>query len=65
MISFFALWAYVGAFFSTVVVQCARPTNWDRCVRVNDWLVPWIRDVAVMYENGAYSSEKKLLEQAK
>jgi hypothetical protein len=65
MSSLFWLWAYVGAFWTTVIVQCAKPANWDRCVRVDDWLVPWVRDVTEMYENGAYATEKKVLEQAK
>ena len=65
MSSFFWLWAYVGAFWTTVVVQCAKPANWDRCAQVDGWLVPWVRDVAEMYENGAYATEKRVLEQAK
>ena len=65
MSSFFWLWAYVGAFWTTVVVQCAKPANWDRCARFDDWLVPWIRDTAEMYEKGAYATEKRVLEQAK
>jgi len=42
-------------------VQCAKPVNWDQCSRVNDWLVPWVRDVVEMRREGAYASEKKQL----
>jgi len=45
------------------VVQCAKPVNWDQCSRVNDWLVPWVRDMTEMYQKGAYHSEKKILRQ--
>ena len=64
MSSLYWLWAYVGAFWTTVVVQCAKPNNWARCAEVDQWLVPWVRDVAEMYEIGAYATEKKVLEQA-
>ena len=47
-----------------MVVQCGKPVNWDQCSRVNDWLVPWVRDVTEMYQKGAYHSEKKILKQA-
>ena len=47
-----------------MVVQCVKPVNWDQCSRVNDWLVPWVRDVTEMYQKGAYHSEKKILKQA-
>lgn len=65
MSSFYWVWAYGSAFWTTVVLQCAKPANWDQCARVNDWLVPWAKDVLVMYREGAYSAEKKILGQAK
>ena len=58
------LWAYISAFWTTVVVQCAKPANWDQCSRVNDWLVPWVRDVTEMYQKGPYYKEKSILKQA-
>ena len=53
--------AYIAAFWSTVVVQCAKPVNWDQCSKVNDWLVPWVRDVVVMSKEGPHANEKKAL----
>ena len=64
MSDFYWVWAYVSAFWSTVVVNCAQPTNWDQCSQVNDWLVPWVRDLTEMYQKGAYHAEKRILEQA-
>jgi hypothetical protein len=58
----YSVWAFISAFWMTVVVQCAKPVNWDQCSRVNDWLVPWVRDVMEMRREGAYASEKKQLE---
>tara|TARA_Y100000004_G_scaffold63233_1_gene70862 strand:+ start:1605 stop:1793 length:189 start_codon:yes stop_codon:yes gene_type:complete len=55
------IWAFISAFWSTVIVNCAQPTNWDRCSRVNDWLVPWVRDVVEMHDKGAYHDEKQKL----
>ncbi len=65
MTEFYWIWAYITAFWTTVVVQCAKPVNWDRCLRVNDWLVPWARDVVEMYEKGAYYNEKSALKEPK
>ena len=64
MSEFYWLWAFVSAFWTTVVVQCAKPVNWDQCSRVNDWLVPWVRDTMDMHKNGAYYSERKVLQQS-
>ena len=62
MSSFYWLWAYVSAFWTTVVVQCVKPVNWNQCSRVNDWLAPWARDVTEMYQKGAYAAEKHVLD---
>jgi hypothetical protein len=64
MSEFYWLWAYITAFWTTVVVQCAKPVNWDQCSQVNDWLVPWARDAMDMRKNGAYHSERKILKQS-
>ena len=64
MSDFYWIWAYVSAVWSTVIVNCAQPTNWERCLQVDDWLVPWVRDVGEMYQKGAYYSEKSILKQA-
>mgnify|MGYP004141314463 FL=1 len=47
-----------------MVVQCAKPVNLERCAQVNDWLVPWVRDAMDMHKNGAYHSERKILQQS-
>ena len=65
MTEFYWVWAYITAFWTTVVVQCAKPVNWDQCSRVNDWLVPWVRDVVEMYEKGGYYDEKSALKEPK
>ena len=65
MTEFYWVWAFFSAFWTTVVVQCAKPVNWDQCSRVNDWLVPWVQDVVVMREKGAYYNEKSALKERK
>lgn len=64
MADFYWVWAFVSAFWTTVVVQCAKPVNWERCVQVDQWLVPWVRDTMDMQKNGAYHSERKILKQS-
>ena len=65
MSELYVVWASISAFWMTVVVQCAKPVNWDQCSRINDWLVPRVRDVTEMHQKGAYYAEKKILGQAK
>lgn len=65
MSSFYWLWAYFSAFWGTVVINCAQPTNWERCSKVDDWLVPWARDAVEMYHKGAYHAETVILEQVR
>ena len=65
MTEFYWVWAFISAFWTTVIVQCAKPVNWDQCSRLNDWLVPWVRDVIEMREKGAYYNEKSALEEPK
>ena len=65
MSELYTAWAFISAFWTTVVVQCAKPVNWDQCSQVNDWLVPWVRDVVEMHEKGPYYNEKTLLKEPK
>ena len=56
------LMSWLASFFSVVVVNCAKPSNWEHCFPVSPWLVPWMHDVAHMYMDGAYHSEKCYLD---
>ena len=31
---------YLVKFFQVVVMNCIRPTNWDACGPVEEWLIP-------------------------
>ena len=63
--NFYWIWAYVSAFWTTLIVPCTtNPALWDRCSRFDEWLVPWVRDVTEMYQKGAYHAEKKILGKA-
>ena len=54
------LWSYVFAFWSTVVVNCAKPVNWDNCWPPQEWLVPTVHDY--IRSRRPYSEERKILE---
>ena len=54
------LWSYVFAFWSTVVVNCAKPVNWDNCWPPREWLVPTVHDY--IRSRRPYSEERKILE---
>jgi|TARA_R100000030_G_scaffold96993_1_gene85607 hypothetical protein len=62
MSEFYWVWAFISAFWTTVVVQCVKPVNWDQCSQTNNWLVPWVRDVTEMHQKGPYHAEKSILE---
>ena len=55
------LWSYVLA-FSTIVVECGKPINWDNCWPPQEWLVPAVQDY-IRAKQPPYSEERKILEQ--
>jgi hypothetical protein len=59
--SLYWLWSYLIAFWSTVVVNCAKPVNWDNCWPPQDWLAPSISDY-IRARQHPYSEERKILE---
>lgn len=54
------VWSYLVAFWSTVVVNCAHPTNWKNCWPVSDWLIPYVHDY--VDARSPYAKERKILE---
>lgn len=64
MTDLYWIWAFTKAFFTTVVVGCAQPVNWEHCYPVSDWMIPWMHDVIHTHENGAYHSEKCTLQES-
>ena len=48
------------AFWSTVVVGCAQPVNWDNCWPPHEWLLPALSDYTRARK--PYSEESKILE---
>lgn len=64
MTDLYWIWAFTKAFFTTVVVGCAQPVNWEHCYPVSDWMIPWMHDVIHMQQDGAYHSEKCTLQES-
>ena len=56
-------WGYISAFWTTVVMSCMHPLNWEACLPVQDWLFPAIGDLIQLKTEGIYASEKRALEQ--
>lgn len=54
------LWSYLVAFWSTVVVQCAKPVNWQNCWPPHEWMAPYVQDY--IDSRKPYESERKILE---
>jgi protoheme ferro-lyase len=57
------LFSYLGAFWTTVVVQCAKPVNWQNCSSPHEWLVPYVQDY--IDSRNPYSKEREILESLK
>lgn len=55
--------SFVHAFFSTVVIGCSQPSNWQHCFPVHKWFVPWVHDAIHLVEDGAYYQERQALEE--
>jgi len=56
-------WGYISAFWTTVVMNCVQPVNWQACLPVQDWLFPAIGDLIQLKREGIYVNEKRALEQ--
>ncbi len=57
--SFYAIWSYLTAFWTTAVVGCMDPYNFKYCVRVDQWLFPVVGDI--MRAREPYASERLYL----
>ena len=56
-------WGYITAFWTTVVMNCLQPVNWEACLPVQDWLFPAIGDYIRFKTEEPYASEKRSLQQ--
>ncbi len=52
---------YLTAFWSVVVVNCAKPTNWEYCFPVDKWLMPYVNDYVEFKTKEPYYKEKEIL----
>jgi hypothetical protein len=55
-------WGYISAFWTTVVMNCVQPVNWQACLPVQNWLAPAVHDY-IRFKEGIYVNEKRALEQ--
>ncbi|MAP24852.1 MAG: hypothetical protein CMM87_04900 [Rickettsiales bacterium] len=58
---------YLSAFWSVVVVNCAKPTNWEYCFPVQDWLFPALKEAWIIKTNpdSIYQNERDILNSLK
>ena len=60
--SWFVFWSNVTAFWTTVVMNCIQPVNWQHCLPVQDWLFPAIGDYMSFRREQPYASERRILQ---
>lgn len=55
---------YLTAFWTVIVLNCIQPVNWKYCYRVDQWLIPGIKEGLEIYNNPSsiYENERKQLE---
>jgi len=57
---------YVTTFWSVVVMNCIQPVNWEYCYRIDEWLIPDLRQGIEIYLDKnmdfLYKEEKKYLD---
>ena len=58
----YAVWNYANAFWTTVVLGCIQPVNWEYCLPVQDWLFPALIDYVEFRTTEPYSKEKEALQ---
>jgi len=59
-----SLWIHLRAFFAVVVVGCSQPVNWAQCVRVDQWLLPEVKEGYRLWtgQTHPYQNEKDYLD---
>lgn len=60
--SWYVFWSNVTAFWTTVVMNCIQPVNWQYCLPVQDWLFPAIGDYILFRKEQPYASERRILQ---
>lgn len=55
---------YLTAFWTVVVMNCIQPVNWKYCYRVDQWLIPGIKEGVELYTNPSsiYKEEREKLQ---
>ena len=56
--NFYWAWSYLIGFWSTVIVNCAQPVNWQNCWPP-DWLIPYVHDY--IDARRPYAKEREIL----
>ena len=59
-----SLWIHLVAFFQVVVVNCIYPANWQYCYRVDQWLLPEVKEGYRLWtgQTTPYKNEKDYLD---
>ena len=59
-----SLWIHLVAFFQVVVVNCIHPANWQYCYRVDQWLLPEVKEGYRLWtgQTTPYKNEKDYLD---
>lgn len=55
---------YLTTFWTVVVLNCIQPVNWKYCYRVDQWLIPGIKEGVELYTNPSsiYKEEREKLQ---
>ena len=58
--------SYLTAFWTVVVMNCIQPVNWQYCYRIDEWLLPDLRQGIEIYLDRnldfLYEEERKYLD---
>ena len=58
--------SYLTAFWTVVVMNCIQPANWQYCYRIDEWLLPDLRQGIEIYLDRnldfLYEEERKYLD---
>ena len=51
--------SYIVHFIHVMVMSCMfNPSNWNQCIRVHQWIPPYVQDLKDFKTNPPYSKEK-------
>lgn len=58
----YTYYIYISSFLQVMMINCFQPQNLNVCVRVHEWVPPYVSDLHHFHTNPPYSNEQRYLD---